>query len=141
MKSRKDSMEVTQKTYLCHLYYTWPLSKPSLMSPEFSEQKFAVASLEQKIQMDKITLHIAAAEGHIKIMETLLELKADVNAREKNGLSALDLAVKNNLTDMVYVLASAANVNKPNTVWVDPLTELKVEVPSSWKSIRSMSRR
>ena len=41
-------------------------------------------------------LHIAAANGQTKVVQFLVEAGCEINQRSKDGLTALDLAIRNN---------------------------------------------
>lgn len=51
-------------------------------------------------------LHLAAREGHIDIVQMLLEAGANIGAKNKFGRTPLDYAVKHRHTDIVRMLVS-----------------------------------
>ena len=57
-------------------------------------------------------LNLAAGEGHAAVVMRLLEAGADVNATEKDGVTALHWAAKDGHTAIVMrLLAAGANVH------------------------------
>ena len=46
-------------------------------------------------------LHEAAKKGNIKLGKMLLEKKADIDAKDDSGLTALHVAAKNGVVDMI----------------------------------------
>ena len=56
---------------------------------------------------DDTALHFAALKGHNDIVELLLTNKADVNAKDKDGLSPLLLAANGGYPDVVQSLLTA----------------------------------
>lgn len=53
----------------------------------------------------KTCLHIAASQGHLEVVKQLLNLGADVNAREDlGGMTALHLALERNQKEVIWLL-------------------------------------
>ena len=49
-------------------------------------------------------LHISAMEGHVDVLEYLLDHRADINIQDDEGCTALDKARRNKRTACVQVL-------------------------------------
>ncbi|XP_022246027.1 leucine-rich repeat serine/threonine-protein kinase 1-like [Limulus polyphemus] len=57
----------------------------------------------------KTPLHVAAENGHISIVKLLMEYQADLVAKDSGGLTAMDLAEKNENHEVMEVLKSEAD--------------------------------
>jgi ankyrin repeat protein len=64
-------------------------------------------------------LHLAVAKDHKDIAELLLANKADVNARDNNGVTPLHLAAGRNVAELL--LANMAEVNARDNHGATPL--------------------
>jgi ankyrin repeat protein len=49
-------------------------------------------------------LHLAAAHGYIEVVKALLQKKAKINARARNGITPLHMAVRNNQIKIIKLL-------------------------------------
>ncbi len=52
-------------------------------------------------------MHAAVSRGHIEVVKILLANGADINAKDKNGITALNLASENGYKEIVYLLLTA----------------------------------
>ena len=65
------------------------------------------AAIDAKSKLDMTPLHAAAVGGNAGVVRLLIERKADVRARDIDGKTALDLAVKNENSMTASVLRRA----------------------------------
>ena len=67
-------------------------------------------------------LHLAASEGHIEVVKTLLSFDANINAKTKMGRTPLHITVLRGNLEMTKALLSAgANINAPDKEFSTPL--------------------
>jgi ankyrin repeat protein len=69
------------------------------------------ADIETHDKWGMRTLHFAAKNGHISIIKELIEVRnAQINARNNNGMTALQLARLYNKPDIVAYLLSKGGI-------------------------------
>lgn len=68
-------------------------------------------------------LHLACFYGHLEIVEILVSLKANVNARSGGGTLAIDLAARNNHLGVFKKLLKSGS-EKPSSLFSDLVTKL-----------------
>ena len=88
-----------------HLYYYINMKIPDLAHIDSLLQKQASLLLRQKDKRWNDTpLHKAASMGHAYVVQKLLDYGADIEDQQKEGKTALWLAVEHNREDVVRVL-------------------------------------
>ena len=67
-------------------------------------------------------LHLAAENGHLSVVEYLVNQKADINAKEQNDCAPLHLAARNGHLNVVeYLINQKADINAKNKDGKTPL--------------------
>ena len=72
-----------------------PLFSPPLFSSPFLPPLFLPPPSLSLFPYQITPLHLACREGHLRVVNVLLEHRADVTNIDQNGFNALDLAIEN----------------------------------------------
>ena len=67
------------------------------------------ADLEAKTPFNRTPLHLAAAQGHVELVQYFLSCKADTSARTPEGETPRDLARKYNYGEVDRILEAAGS--------------------------------
>jgi ankyrin repeat protein len=106
-----------------------PGTAPAAKKPDKTMLQVLLENKADPNQFDKVrdkesetALHFAARSGNQSAVESLIEYKADVNARTDSGITPLHWAAQNNREEMVdLLLAHKANANAGNAKSETPL--------------------
>ena len=82
----------------------------------------AKAEIDPKDKLKTTPLHLAAKEGHVAAVETLLKYNANVSSRDHRGFNALDWAIENGHR---YTVVLSPNVV---TMSCDCVSDVKISV-------------
>lgn len=94
------------------------INAKSQSNAAYIEKLDAAGATEPEKQVDGVTaLHVAAQQGHLDAITTLLEAGADATITDVEGRSALSIAVAGNFGDVAALLVKHGA--DPNTVHVD----------------------
>ena len=66
-------------------------------------------NLESRTVFNRTPLHLAAAQGHLELVQYLLSCKADITAQTPEGETPCDLARKYSYADVQRILQQAAS--------------------------------
>ena len=76
---------------------------------------------------DNIPIHEAAMEGHLQVLQLLVEARADTNAARGRGETALDFAVeRGHFHVLKFLVESGANPNSDHFLWQRSVTAWKL---------------
>ncbi len=67
------------------------------------------SNLESRTAFNRTPLHLAAAQGHLEMVQYLLSCRADVAARTPDGETPYDLARKYSYADVQRILGQVAS--------------------------------
>ena len=83
------------------------------------------------------SLHIAAKEGNSVIAERFIEAKADINRKDKDGNTALDLAIFYGHSHVVELLS---NMGAKKTEGLSPIQAQEDEIHSAFEAKNAAER-
>jgi hypothetical protein len=110
MKWEKTSQEAIQRGDPAPLFKKVP---PPCLLETFSELREFLPVFGMEDDLGRTNLHLAAASGDIVTVERLLSKGADINARDADGQTPLDHAVRNGHLDIIRLFMSAGAVGAP----------------------------